>query len=165
MNQKFTLSVIPLVLLLGACASSDKKPRNIDEYLAVQVSNDNIKHFSYSAEVSAPSDGGSKAGKSGNRGGSRGGMGGGRGGGRGGMKGGSERPDPEQMQKKMEKQFDQRLAEKLEELQYCHEGFEILDKSVGRGYGQYRGKCNELANKEDIKKFKTEQPGAKQQAS
>jgi hypothetical protein len=164
-NQKFALIVIPLVLLLGACASSDKKPRNIDEYLAVQVSNDHIKHFSYSAEVSAPSDVGSKAGKGGNRGGGRGGMAGGRGGGRGGMKGGSGRPDPEQMQKKMEKKFDQRLAEKLEELQYCREGYEILDKSVGRGYAQYRGNCNELANKEDIKKFKTEQPGAKQQAS
>jgi hypothetical protein len=164
-NQKYTLFALSLGLFLCACASNDKKSPVIDEYLATQITNDNIKHFSYSAEMFKPSSGGSMAGRSGKgSGGGRGGMGGGRGGmGGGGGKGGGARPDPEEMKKKMEKSFDLSLANKLDELGYCREGYEVLDKTIGRAYAQYRGQCNELASEEDIEKFRSKQPGPQQQ--
>ncbi len=150
MKRNYMPFVIALSLLLGSCASNDKKPPTIDEYLAVHITNDNIKHFSYSAEVSKPSGNRSKSGR------------GGKGGGRRGDRSGGDRPDPEQMKKKMEERIDQLLSAKLEQLEYCHAGYKVLDKTISSGNAQYRGQCNDTASKEDIKKFKSVQPGSNQ---
>ena len=152
MNKIVILSVLSLTLILSACASSNKKPPSVDEYLAVHVSEDNIKHFSYNAEVSTSSSKGSRADRKG-------------GGERHGRRDAGERPSAEQMKMKMENRFDLLLTKKLEELEYCHDGYEITDKSISRGNAQYRGQCKDLANDKDIAKFKNKHPAENQQAS
>ena len=152
MNKVITLCVLSLTLLLGACASSNKKPPSVDEYLAVHVSEDNIKHFSYNAEVSASTNKGNRSGRKGS-------------GEHRGRRQAGERPSPEQIKEKMENRFDLLLAKKLEELEYCHDGYKVTEKSISRGNAQYRGQCKDLANDKDIAKFKNKNPSANQQAS
>lgn len=160
MNITHNFTMISLCICLVACASNRPRTPDIEETFITDITEENIKQFSYSAEMSMPNNRGSMGGR-GNMGG-RGGMGGpggmgGRGmGGRGGMSGGN-RPDPEEMQKRMEERFEQLLTDKLEELKYCREGYEIIDSHIGRGYAQIRGQCNDLANNEDFEKFKKEE--------
>jgi len=164
MKTTCKLVILTCCILLAACASNKPRAPQVKETFVTDIAPDKAKQFSYTAEFTAPDNRGGR-GRGGGMGGRRsmggmggggmGGMGGGGMGGQGGRQGG-DRSNTEDMQTRMSERFEQQLKDKLTQLGYCREGYEVTDRNVRRGYVQLVGQCKESATDDDIKKFKNQ---------
>lgn len=149
-SRKFQVSSVFLALLfLGAC-STQPKGAEVSERLVTHISEDGSKRFHYVMTLQR------KKGASGRGGFKGGGKGqGGKGmGGRASKSGGKSRTDMiAQMQEKMKTRGIESMEAKLDEAEFCRDGYMILSEQFTMARLTVSGECKESATDADRKNF------------
>ncbi len=154
------LFVLPLSLMLFACASNEPKPPKTSEIFYTLTKPDGTKQFSYTLTMEQPERGrGDKPPRGGN-GGMRGGMGGhpdgpppGGGHGRGPKPG-----DSDDWMDGLKHLTEEGLLAKLEDTGFCRNGYRQLETQSRRGAMNILGECYDKATAEDRTKFPNPAP-------
>lgn len=162
MNAKKMTITVALILLVSACASSQKNP-DFEDYLATNIRSDGSKEFYYTVTMAGGQH--SQKGKGGNNvsggarvsGGSasntRAGAGitvGGSGGGQRGNKGGGKH---RQASAARDERMTEQLEKKLSATGFCREGFMETERHLQPPKASIRGECNETATDRDRQNF------------
>ena len=160
-----TLLTIAGALLVTACSSQDKRrePPKMTQIFSTEILSDQTKQFQmvFSREMDERSSQRGRKNGGGQGGGGRGEGSGGRGGERGGDKGErggrggeNDRQDPER-EAKMRAKLIEALDRHIEKTGYCRAGYTLTEErlSMKRGSQVLMGKCNDLANENDLAKF------------
>lgn len=137
-----------ICIFLVSCVANESQTREVPkEYLVTHITENGVKQFSYSLEVS-PSQRNRRA-KGGGR--KRGGnLGGGMGGGKGMRANTAEREKMITMRKeKLLVRVMSCLEKKLAEMEYCHNTYITVDEHIGSGNARIKGKCTDKATSQD----------------
>ena len=154
--MKIVYILLPISFIFSSCSSNPPKRPEPEESFVTHITEDGTKKFSFSLTSNNSRGGKNKGGGPGGRGSGKGG-GQGRGQTRGGpdrnSAGSDQRGNPSEHKFQMKERFIKRLEKNLFEKQYCHEGYSEIDSYIDREMSQYKGQCQEKANKEDLVNF------------
>jgi hypothetical protein len=169
MNTNKMIMIAVLVLLLGACSSSQKN-QTFEDYLATNIRSDGSKEFQYTvtmsngqsskkgtrgnnigggARVSGGSSSNTRAGAAINVGGSGKGQRGNKGGGKGRQAGAAR-----------DERMTEQLEKKLKASGFCREGWMEQERHYPPPNASIRGECNETATDKDRQNFPNSDPTA-----
>ncbi|MBB6521711.1 hypothetical protein [Pseudoteredinibacter isoporae] len=141
-------SAFLMVLFLVACSSQPKGPE-VTERLVTHISEDGSKRFQYVMTMQRKKG----AGRGGFKGGGKG-MGGKGMANRGGQSGGKNRTDMiAQMQEKMKARGIEAMEAKLDETEFCRDGYMVLSEQFTMARLKINGECKESATEDDKKNF------------
>ena len=151
--MKRTYLILFTCLYIASCSSTQKRHESV-EHFVTHIKEDGTKIFSYNLIVTGPKNSNIERSKRGNDS-KRGNKGignkrGSQGRNRGGIKNRSGHSD---YKIKMKERFMQKLKKTLFEMNFCHKGYSKIESSFDREMSQFKGQCEEKANKEDRIKF------------
>jgi hypothetical protein len=169
MNTNKMIKIAVLVLLLGACSSSQKN-QTFEDYLATNIRSDGSKEFQYTvtlsngqsskkgtgsknvsggSRVNGGSSSNTRAGAAINVGGSGKGQRGNKGGGKGSQAGAAR-----------DERMTEQLEKKLKAGGFCREGWMEQERHYLPPNASIRGECNETATDKDRQNFPNSDPTA-----
>ncbi len=150
---KSIVILLPMIcIFLVSCATNDSQTREVPkEFFVTHITENDVKQFSYSLEVSASQRNRRAMGSGRMRGGN---MGGRMGGSRGMRANTAEREKMIAMRKeKVLGRLTERLEQKLAQVGYCRDTYIEVDTHIGAGNARIKGKCTDKATSQDKLKF------------